>query len=246
MQWTDESGGAYGGDPYGGAAYAYAYGHEGYGHEGYVADTAKPTWDPAQRAQWTQPHPAAWDTAGGSAWDSAHGDVLTVPAPETDTQPIPFVPVPESGPAPDTPENEPVRPVFVDSTGRRQRRVRRAARLLLIPAGGYVALLISTVLGGPGISAPFVPQPDAARPATPRVTAPDSPSGVGHSAGGAGTTAHANSGPAAPRTTSAPAGRPTASTAPTATAGPTVAPTATPTPTRSSKGRALGVSHKPA
>ncbi|MFF3143216.1 hypothetical protein ACFVRU_16170, partial [Streptomyces sp. NPDC057927] len=34
--------------------------------------------------------------------------------------------------------------------GRRRRRVRRAARLLVIPIGGYVALLLNTMLGGPG------------------------------------------------------------------------------------------------
>jgi hypothetical protein len=252
VQWTNGSGEAYGEDPYGGAGYAYAYGHDGYGHEayghggyghqGYSGDPTALTWDPVERAQWTQPHPAAWDTA--------HGDVLTVSAPETDTQPIPFVPTPESEPAPDMPGNGPMQPVFVDASGRRQRRVRRIARLLVIPAGGYVALLISTLLGGPTISAPFVPQPDTAHGAAPRVTASESPSGTGHSAGSTSSTgAHDKSGPTAQQTS--PPVRPTASTAPVATSGSTAAstraasPTATASPTPSSQGRALGTSHKP-
>lgn len=145
-----------------------------------------------------------------------------------------------------------MRPVFVDSSGRRQRLVLRVARLLVIPAGGYVALLISTMLGGPGISAPFVPQPDTTHRAAPRVTASDSPSGTGHSAGSASSAAaHDKSGPTAQRT-SWPV-RPTAPTAPVTTSGPTAAPTratsptatASPTPTPSSQGRALGTSHKP-
>ncbi|MDF3300825.1 hypothetical protein [Streptomyces tropicalis] len=255
MQWTDGNGGAYGEDPYGGAGYAYAYGHEGYGHhghggevhghEGYGGDTATLYWDPVQLAQGA-PSPAPWE--------ADHGDVLTVEAPETGTRPVPFVPAPESGPGPDPSESESARPVFVDSSGRRQRLVRRAARLLVIPAGGYVALLISTMLGGPGISAPFVPQAGADRPATPRVTAPDSPSGTGHATEGAGATAtHGDTRPATVRTASAAAGRtaapaaPAAASAPTAAASPTATatPTPTPAPTPSSHGRALGTSHKP-
>ncbi|MEU3521398.1 hypothetical protein ABZ770_40180 [Streptomyces sp. NPDC006654] len=244
MQWTNGSGEGYGEDPYGGSGYAYGYGHDGYGHEGYGGDTAAPAWEPVQLAQWTQPHPATWD--------AAHGDVLTVSAPETNTQPIPFVPVPESELDPDAPVNGPVRPVFVDASGRRQRLVLRAARLLVIPAGSYVALLISTMLGGPGISAPFVPQPDTAHGAAPSVTASDSPSGTGQSAGGASSTAaHDTSGTTA-RRTPAPV-RPTASTVSVAASGSTAAPTravsptatASPTPTPSSRGRALGTSHKP-
>ena len=34
-------------------------------------------------------------------------------------------------------------PVFVDASGRRQRRVRRAGRILAVPAAGYLALLAS-------------------------------------------------------------------------------------------------------
>ncbi|MER6569954.1 hypothetical protein ABT288_28145 [Streptomyces sp. NPDC001093] len=237
MQWTDESGRAYGEQPYGGAGYRYAH-----------------------------PQP--------TAWDAAYGGVLTAPypqSPETDTQPIPYVPhqtipfvpepewqeahwqesqwpEPERDAEPDTEASEPVRPVFVDSSGRRQRRVLRAARLLMIPAGGYVALLVGTLLGGPGISAPFVPQPDTTHPATPRVSAPDAASGTGRRAGSADTAGvHA-----APRPTARQTSGPTAaSTTPATTAGPTPAPasttstTSTSTPTRVSKGRAVGSSHKP-
>ncbi|OLZ74163.1 hypothetical protein AV521_00210 [Streptomyces sp. IMTB 2501] len=242
MQWTNDNGGAYGEDPYGGAGHVYTYGHQGYGGEGYGGDTATLTWDPVQHAQWTQPHP--------TTWDAAHGDLLAVPAQGIDTQSIPFVPVPESEPDPDTPEDEPVRPVFVDSSGRRQRLVLRTARLLVIPAGGYVALLISTMLGGSGISAPFVPQPGATHAGTPRVTVPDSASGTGHSAGGFGAAAaHEDARPAVPRPGSGPAGRAAALAAPATTPGTTAAPTTTtaptPTATRTSKGRALGSSHKP-
>ncbi|MFE1308456.1 hypothetical protein [Streptomyces sp. NPDC058755] len=231
MQWTNGSGGGYGEDPYGGVGYAHAYGHEygAYGHEyggSATADTAPMPWYPAEPAQWTHPGystgalpPVAFDT-------SRH-------------------PVPE----PDTPTGESARPVFVDSSGRRQRRVLRAARLLVIPAGGYVALLISTMLGGPSISSPFVPQSGASHPAVPRATAPDSPPGTGRTAGSGGSAAaRQKSGPAAQKTPS-PTDRPTASTAPAATSGPTgtASPTSTttPAPAHTSKGRANGSSHNP-
>lgn len=54
-----------------------------------------------------------------------------------------------------------VRPVFVDPSGRRQRRVRRLGRLLAIPAAGYAALLLSTALGGPSVDSPYLPLPEA-------------------------------------------------------------------------------------
>ncbi|MGV4987101.1 hypothetical protein ACVB8X_22870 [Streptomyces sp. NRAIS4] len=158
------------------------------------------------------------------------------------------------GQEPYTPTREPARPVFVDSSGRRQRRVRRAARLLVLPAVGYVALLTSALLGGPAISSPFVPQAGPTHPDLPGPTAPDSSPGTGHpakSAGpaaarhGSGTTARKNSGLAARRATG-PTARPTASTAPAVTSRPTAAPTTTTAPAPSSKGRALGSSHRPA
>jgi hypothetical protein len=248
-----EDGGAYGEDPYGDAGHAYAYGYE-YG--GSVdTDTGTMSWDPVELAQWTHPqystHATRTDPHAAGAgpdpsttpWDSPHGDILTVPRPEFDT----VAPLPE----PETPVNESVRPVLVESSGRRRRRVPRAARLLLIPAGGYVALLISTMLGGPGIGSPFGPQPDSTHPATPRATAPDASPGTGHSTGSASPTAgQRNPGPAVHKTPG-PTDRPAASTTPAATSGPTAAPTgitsptsrAAPTPTR--KGRAIGSSHHP-
>ncbi|MFF7125967.1 hypothetical protein ACF07Y_18275 [Streptomyces sp. NPDC016566] len=180
---------------------------------------------------------------GGSA--TPHGDVLTVPSPD------PVRPEPDGS---DQHWSEPVRsesarPVFVDSSGRRQRRVLRAARLLVIPAGGYVALLISTMLGGPSISSPFVPQSGAEHSAVPRATAPDSPPGTGRTAGSGGpAAARQKSGPAAQKTSS-PTYRPAASTAPAATSAPTgttsPASTTASAPTHTSKGRAVGSFHNP-
>lgn len=251
MQRTDEDGGAYGGDPYGATGYGCAYGQDG---------NAGPT-GPGHLAT------TAWEAPGAP---HGHGDVLTAFPPQPGMYHLPPQPGPydlppqpgmyavspepepstQPGPDGDTAEGEPVRPVFVDSSGRRQRRVLRAARLLVIPAGGYVALLVSTVLGGPTVSAPFVPQPQTAGPATHRVTAPEPSSGTGHPAAAAGSTAP-SSRPRARQTAPGPTARPTASAAPAArtgtTAGPTATPTATtaPAPASSPRGHALGVSHKP-
>ncbi|MEU1031056.1 hypothetical protein ABZ402_20310 [Streptomyces mirabilis] len=259
MQPMGEDGGAYGEDPYGDAGHAYADGYE-YGG-GVGTDTGTKSWDAVELAQWThseysthatwtdplaagaRPYVAGPDPAT-TAWDSPHGDVLTVPPPEFDTG----APISE----PETPANESVRPVFVDSSGRRRRRVLRATRLLMIPAGGYVALLISTMLGGPGIGSPFGPQPDSTHPATPRATAPDASPGTGHSAGTASPTAgQRNSGPAGQKTP----GPTAASATPAATSGPTAAPTGLTSPTSTAapaplstptrKGRANGSSHHP-
>lgn len=57
-------------------------------------------------------------------------------------------------------------PVFVDPTGRRHRTIRRAGALLAVPAGGYVVLLISSLLGGPSLDTPLIPLPEAVRPAS--------------------------------------------------------------------------------
>ncbi len=118
-------------------------------------------------------------------------------------------------------------PVFVDGSGRRQRRMRRLGRLLLLPAAGYVALLISAAFGGPTPSSPYVPLPRAGdhRPGdaepTPahRTHRPSPPAGSAPAAHRPGTEPSA--------TTTAP---PTAGRAPSAS--PTAAPpTATPTVT---------------
>ncbi|MFD5734156.1 hypothetical protein ACFWIY_15140 [Streptomyces sioyaensis] len=161
--------------------------------------------------------------------------------PVSDTAQLPVIDAPgHPVPEPDTPQGESAGPVFVDSSGRRQRRVLRAARLLLIPAGGYVAVLISAMLGGPSISSPFVPHAESPHSATPTATAPDSSSDTGHPTRSASpTTARKTPGPTDP---------PAASTAPAAPSRPTAAPTRTAAPTsapgHSSKGRALGSSHK--
>jgi hypothetical protein len=56
------------------------------------------------------------------------------------------------------------RPVFVDNSGRRPWRARWVGRLLVVPAVGYVVLLVSTALGGPSVQAPFLPLPQAPKP----------------------------------------------------------------------------------
>ena len=64
----------------------------------------------------------------------------------------------ETAPAP--PERRvPARPVFVDASGRRQRRVRRVGRVLVVPAVAYIGLLVSTLLGGPTVNSPYLPLP---------------------------------------------------------------------------------------
>ncbi len=258
-----------------GQEYAHAYGQEyahgqeyAYGQEyvygpqyrgGVATDTTSSAWDGGQPAQWT--YPAGQTT---TAWDYSYGDVLTQQRPVCDTPEhpgfdteqlpvfdtaqLPVLDTPgHHAPAPDTPTSESARPVFVDSSGRRQRRVLRAARLLVIPAGGYVAVLISTMLGGPSAGSPFVPHSDATHSSRPRATAPDPSSDTGHPARSTSpTVAQKNSGTAvrkAPR----PTDRATASTAPASPSEPTTtaAPTPTAAPTHSSQGRGLGSSHKP-
>ncbi|MEU3985308.1 hypothetical protein AB0F77_35480 [Streptomyces sp. NPDC026672] len=268
MQWTNESGVTYDRDPYGGVGYAYAF-DNGYS-EVSGADAVMPPWDAGELPQWTHstgdayavwadpyatgadPHAAASQlhAAGAepvtTAWDAPFGDVLTVPPTELAPSVLPL-------PALDAPQSAPVRPVFVDPTGRRQRRVLRAARLLVLPAGGYVALLISTVLGGPSLSAPFVPQPDSPHPAPPRTTAPDASPGTGHTpastAAAARTEARTDSRPSPTRTTSGSTGRPTVSAPPGATPVPTAVSTPVPAPAApsapASRGHSAGSTHNP-
>ncbi|MFJ1702624.1 hypothetical protein [Kitasatospora sp. NPDC088346] len=69
----------------------------------------------------------------------------------------------------------PPSPVFVDSSGRRQRLVRRLGRLLVIPAAGYVVLLVSTLLGGPTVHSPLLPAAQAPQPVPAPSAAPQSP-----------------------------------------------------------------------
>ncbi|MCF3177368.1 hypothetical protein IPZ61_29130 [Streptomyces sioyaensis] len=245
MRWTDGSGAAYGEDPYGGAGYTYAYGHE-------YAPTGQWTSPTGQATYRTGQATTAWDPLDPLYGDLC-GDALTGPLPVfdaarlsmSDTAQIPDFDAPRHPvPEPDTPESESAGPVFVDSSGRRQRRVLRAARLLMIPAGGYVAVLISAMLGGPSISSPFVPHADSPHSATPTATAPDSSSGTGHPARSASPTTAGKSSGATARQTPSPTGRPPASTTPAAPSRHPAAPTRTAAPAHSSKGRGLGSSHK--
>ena len=57
-------------------------------------------------------------------------------------------------------------PVFVDSTGRRHRSIRRFGALLAVPVVGYVVLLGSSLLGGPRVETPLIPLPEAAKQQT--------------------------------------------------------------------------------
>ncbi|WP_317444084.1 hypothetical protein [Streptomyces collinus] len=275
MQWTDRSSGGYGEDPYGGAGHTYSHGYGPGG--GATTSTPVAPWAPGRLAQGpyptadarteetdlhgTETHVLATGPAPATtALDAPHGDVLTMPLPGLRTPGAPTA-------GAQTPRSESVRPVFVDSSGRRQRRVRRAARLLVIPAGGYIALLVSAVLGGPSLNAPFVPQPDSPHRSTPHASVPDASPGTGHSARRPeSAVARENSRSTAARQKSSPTGRPTASATSAATPGqttePTTAPTSVTSPTssptspaspatpaaparRTSKGRALGTSHKP-
>jgi hypothetical protein len=140
------------------------------------------------------------------------------------------------------------RPVFVDPSGRRQRRVRRLGWLLVIPAAGYAALLLSAAIGGPSVHSPYLPLPAAgehgAGSATARPSAPDTAGRTPAAPGSVSPTARATAGgvPAAgpaPRP-SAP-GSTTAATSAPATAVPTVThgkSTAThPVPTHTGHGR---------
>ncbi|WP_234543248.1 hypothetical protein [Streptomyces shenzhenensis] len=259
MQRTSDSGAAYGQQPYGRIGYGYAHGHE---DTGTPAGTAT-----VEPAPWAAGAPLL---PGAPERDSAHGDVIAVPPTHHDASGRPAHE--PDAPEPDTPEHDRARPVFVDASGRRQRRVRRVARLLVIPAGAYVALLVSTLLGGPTISAPFVPLPlpDTTHPAAPHKAGTGSSAGTGQPAGGTASGAgDANSLPSAPRAavgqsvpptaattpaatsaaTAQPAGTTSATPGPTSAASPTASPTtgatATATATSSAKGRTIAASHKP-
>ncbi|MFJ6940269.1 hypothetical protein [Streptomyces sp. NPDC101132] len=135
------------------------------------------------------------------------------------------------------PEGVPeARPVFVDASGRRHRRVRRWGYLLTVPALAYVALLASTLLGGPTIEAPFLPSAQGPRSPEPaRPTAGATSPGPTH---GDAKRVAPRTAPAATRA-AAPSPRPgaTAGTGgPTPTTPPTTAPPTAPTPTRTTGG----------
>jgi len=135
-------------------------------------------------------------------------------------------------------------PVFVDGSGRRQRRVRRLGRLLLLPAAGYLVLLVSAAFGGPTVSSPYVPLPKAGHPrpggAGP-APAPHHPTPTGRAGASPRVTGTAPPAATAPRPSSHPTGA-----SPTATAPPLPAPTVThgkstashPVPTHTGHGHA--------
>ncbi|MFC6600239.1 hypothetical protein [Kitasatospora paranensis] len=121
-------------------------------------------------------------------------------------------------------------PVFVDGSGRRQRRVRRGGLILLIPAALYLALLASNILGGPRVDAPFLPGGAARVHPTPTSppASPDAPAATTVPHTGAATrgttasTARPGAPQAAPGTATTAQPRPTT---PTATTTPAPAPT---------------------
>ena len=161
----------------------------------------------------------------------------------------------DAGPAPEATAPRPggpppaARPVFLDPSGRRQRRVRRLGRLLVIPAAGYVALLLSAAFGGPSVDSPYLPLPAAGDHTAGTATSGSAVPGAAGRAPSAGHTGAA-AGSAAPTTRTTAGGLPTTRLSPspsapgTATAGPsaTAAPTVThgrstathPVPTHSS------------
>ncbi|MFF8479020.1 hypothetical protein [Streptomyces sp. NPDC015414] len=122
----------------------------------------------------------------------------------------------------------------------------RTTWLLVTPAVGYVALLTSSLLGGPTISAPFVPRTHPADPASTHVSTAPPTSGSARSAEPAA--AHKNTATAVP-SAAAPSRTSATATAPAATSRTPPTPTETFTqasaPAPSTKGRALGSSHRP-
>lgn len=131
------------------------------------------------------------------------------------------------------------RPVFVDVSGRRQRRLRRAGAFGVLLAVGYVCVLFSTVLfstvlGGPTTHSPFLSLPPVRTRATvgslhlkpaptaSKTSAPRQPSVVG-----VALTVPVVMPTSSPAAGSAPTSGPTSTT-------PTVSPTPSPTPSPTS------------
>lgn len=86
------------------------------------------------------------------------------------------------------PRHRAQRPVFVDASGRRHRGLRAAGAIVVVPAVGYVSVLLSAVLGGPTIHSPFLPlPPPLPRAAAPQILpVPTAPSTTAPSKGAAG------------------------------------------------------------
>ena len=137
------------------------------------------------------------------------------------------------------------RPVFVDVSGRRQRRLRRAGAFGVLLAVGYVCVLFSTVLfstvlGGPTTHSPFLSLPPVRTRATvgslhlkpaptaSKMSAPRQPSVVG-----VALTVPVVMPTSSPAAGSAPTSGPTSTT-------PTVSPTPSPTSSPTASVRATG------
>nr|WSX49377.1 hypothetical protein OG409_10680 [Streptomyces sp. NBC_00974] len=149
--------------------------------------------------------------------------------PVEDTAPIPHVGEGRPGPAHTSPRHAPEpSPVFVDASGRRQRRVRRTGRLLVIPAAAYVVLLISTLMGGPTVRSPLLPAAPAPHTPEPEASsaATSSPGPSRRSSAGEGLSPT----PSAARTPSKAATAGGRTPAPGQTGLPVIAPTAGTTP----------------
>lgn len=147
-----------------------------------------------------------------------------------------------------TPSPDPTgAPVFVDASGRRARRIRRLAAIIVLGCLGYgMALLIAALTGVP-IEGAIVPYPaigghqHSDRPAVGPTNQP-TPTGTSEQPSGdatpSATLASASAIPTAAHTT----GRPSATTTAARTTG---QPTATATATRGKSTTAPGVTHKP-
>jgi hypothetical protein len=140
-------------------------------------------------------------------------------------------------------------PVFVDSTGRRHRTIRRAGAFLAVPATAYVVLLVSSLLGGPTVNTPLVPLPGAPeRLSEPRPVVTPTPVSAGESTTSVETVGPSDETPTqdpterltptpltpvtatvTPGMPTAPTGNPTGIPTGTQTVTPTGAPTGTPT-----------------
>ncbi|EST34893.1 hypothetical protein [Streptomyces roseochromogenus] len=130
------------------------------------------------------------------------------------------------------------KPIFVDMSGGRRRRLRILVAALVTPAAAYVALLVSTFLGGPTLPA-LLPHPLRPKPGPAAEHAHEAPrAGTSPTAAAATAQRHRSSGLATPVTqtaggASAKAKSPsTVKSSPTAKPSPTVnpSPTATPSP----------------
>jgi cytoskeletal protein RodZ len=87
-------------------------------------------------------------------------------SPGPQTSPLPVLQTPDPGPDPLA------GPIFVDSTGRRLRRVRAIWVLALAIVAAYALLLGVALLGGPNVAAPYLPRQAVGAPAP---SAPPSP-----------------------------------------------------------------------